>query len=118
MLIQELGRFNNLIILIASSLRRLISALEGSVVFTADLERMAESLTKNLIPQIWAEKSYPSLKPLSGYIRDFQQRLKTMKDWIEKGIPTSFWMSAFYFPQSFLTGKEIFFGIASYTNVI
>ena len=117
-LLQELGRFNNLIVLITGSLKRLISALEGIAVFTADLEKMAESLTKNVIPQIWLERSYPSLKSLSGYIRDFQQRLKTMSDWIDNGIPKAFWISAFYFPQSFLTGKSAKFISGTITFLI
>lgn len=34
---------------------------------TADLDNLAESITNNIIPRMWAEKSYPSLKPLMSY---------------------------------------------------
>jgi len=76
----------------------------GFIVMSSELESMAENLTKNIIPQIWAKRSYPSLKPLSGYFKDLLQRLKVLQDWIDKGQPVVFWLSGFSFPQSFLTG--------------
>lgn len=103
-LLQELARYNNLLRTIRNSLKQLIQAMGGFIVMSSDLENMAESLTKNLIPQNWARRSYPSLKPLSGYFKDLLQRLKVLQDWIDFGQPVVYWLSGFYFPQSFLTG--------------
>jgi len=37
---------------------------------------MAESLLNNLIPRMWLEKSYPSLKSLMGYSQDLIKRIQ------------------------------------------
>lgn len=41
---------------------------------------------------------------IGAWVEDLKQRIQFIKKWQNEGIPTSFWISGFYFPQAFLTG--------------
>jgi len=103
-LTQELARFNNLTTIVRSSLQSLVKAVKGLVVMSSDLESLANAVMVQQIPPLWAAKSYPSLKPLGSYIGDLVARLAFFQNWIDKGTPTNYWVSGFFFTQSFLTG--------------
>ena len=105
-LLQELARFNKLIEVIRSSLNTLLKTLEGKFVTTTEMELLKASILSNSIPALWAKNSYSSRKPLLSYVQDLQERLNMLDEWIKKGKPKVFWISGFFFTQSFLTGVK------------
>lgn len=103
-LTQELQRFNGLIKIIRSSLQDLKKAIAGEILLSSELETAMHSLFDGKVPELWMSKSFPSLKPLGGYVIDTKQRLDYFQKWINEGIPQLFHISKFFFTQGFLTG--------------
>ena len=105
-LIQEMERYNNLIVVVRSSFQNLQKAIKGLVVMNQELEAFANSVQIGKVPEMWAKRSYPSLKPLGSYFIDLCERLNFLQKWFDNNKPPSFWVSGFYFTQAFLTGVK------------
>lgn len=103
-LIQELACFNQLIGTIKSSIADIQRSLSGRSIISRELESVFNSLLMGKIPQLWLDKSYPSLKPLGSYVTDLSSRLDFFNKWLVSGRPLVFWLSSFFSSQAFLTG--------------
>lgn len=88
------------------SLTNLQKALKGLVVMNDVLEDVASEMFYGSVPDLWKARSYPSRKPLGGYMNDLIDRLKFLQHWIDGGAPQTFWLPGFFFTQSFLTGAR------------
>lgn len=103
-LVQELTRFNSLTKAITASLQEIQKALKGLTLMSEDLEQVSKSIFNGKTPGMWLAHSYPSLKPLGGYVNDLIERLRFFQTWVSDGIPVLFWLSGIYFTQAFTTG--------------
>jgi len=103
-LTQELSRYNGLIKVVRDSLSDVQKAIRGQILMSPQLEVAFYSIFDGKVPAMWLKSSYPSLKPLGGYVNDLVERLKFYQLWIDQGIPKTFWFSGIYFVQAFTTG--------------
>merc|ERR1719436_1058947 len=105
-LTQEIGRFNALIKVMRSSLLDMQKAIKGLLLMSAELEAAFFEIFDGKTPAMWLKYSYPSLKPLGGYVNDLIERLKFFQCWIDNKAPVTFWFSGIYFQQAFTTGAS------------
>ena len=102
-LAQEMLRYNRLLSIIRGSLQQLERAIAGLTVMSAELETVFNSFAIGQVPKMWMGKSFPSLKPLAGYVDDLLARLDLFESWYRDGQPPCFWISGFFFTPSFTT---------------
>ena len=103
-LVQEMEKFNRLLVIMRRSLRDLKDAIGGFIVMSDELDSMYLSLQNGSVPNNWAKKAYPSLKPLASWYDDLIARVKFIDSWLRDGQPLSYWISGLFFPQGFMTG--------------
>lgn len=103
---QELLRYNRLISVVRSSLINVGKAIKGEVPLTPELEQVYSCVFNNIVPEVWHKRAYPSLRPLASWVVDFLDRLNFMQKWIDTEAPKNWWISGFFFTQSFMTGAK------------
>merc|ERR1711871_322953 len=101
---QEIVKFNRLIRKMNSSLVDIKKAIGGLIVMSPDLDAMYGSFLTNKVPGIWDKVSFASLKTLASWVKDVIYRVEFMRNWLLTGLPTTFPLPVFFFPQGFMTG--------------
>jgi dynein heavy chain len=102
--VQELKRYNHLTRHTKRILSSVFDALEGVNAMSDELEQILNMLYDNKLPDQIKKISYLCNKPLASWVDDLCARLKFLYDWVENGTPKMFWMGAFFYTESFLTG--------------
>jgi len=103
---QEIDRFMALTKEMKKGLKMLDDAIAGIAVMSLDLEIMSQCFQDNKVPPKWEPNlGYPSLKPLSSWFDDLMLRLTFIEKWYYEGCPDTYWLSAFFFPQGFMTAS-------------
>ena len=67
------------------------------------LENMFNAMAIKKVPANWESIAYPSQKPLGSWFADLVERMEFMKRWVDTDYLPSYWCSAFFFPQGFMT---------------
>lgn len=103
-LVQEMEKFNNLLVNMRRSLVEIDLAIKGFIVMSETLDSMYLSMLNNSVPKNWQAVAYPSLKPLSLWYPDLLERVSVINSWLENGNPMCYWLPGMFFPQGFMTG--------------
>ncbi|CAM9556184.1 unnamed protein product [Bubo scandiacus] len=102
-LLQELERFNKLIVRMVKSLAELQRALAGEVGMSSELDDVARALFNGQIPRIWRQLAPDTLKTLGNWIIFFRARYNQYSSWVAEREPKVLWLSGLHVPQAYLT---------------
>ncbi|CCW70167.1 unnamed protein product [Phytomonas sp. Hart1] len=100
---QEVDILNGLLAMLAGSLTELFRGIKGEVGMSCELDEMLDAILIGAVPRMWLERGYLSRKPLASWFVDTLDRVAFFRAWNDHGLPKSFWISGFYFPQGLLT---------------
>ena len=102
-LLQELERWNKLIIKMAISLTDLQRALVGEIGMSDELDSLGDSLFNGFLPQMWRRLAPDTQKPLGAWMSHYTRRHQQYQSWIDEGEPAAIWLSGLHIPESYLT---------------
>lgn len=102
-LMQELERFDILLVLITQSLYDLKRAMAGEIGMSSDLDQLANCMFNGFVPAGWLKRAPKSLKNLVNWIEHFLGRYQQYKEWDEIEEPKVIWLSGLHIPESYLT---------------
>ena len=102
-LLQELERFNKLVVRMGSSIKELKRALKGEIGMSADLDILGNSFFNGFLPPMWSKMAPQTEKNLVNWISHFERRYEQYKNWVEVEEPKVIWLSGLHIPESYNT---------------
>jgi len=102
--LQECERMNLLLFEMGRSLLELDSGLKGDLSVSAAMESLMRALYDDRVPDSWASRAWPSLRPLGSWLLDMLHRQRQLAEWTTAmATPKVTWISGLFNPQAFLT---------------
>ena len=102
-MMQEIQRYNVLLLDVHESLKNLSNGIKGLVVMSRDMDEIFDALAANSVPSRYL-KAYPSVKSLFAWVTDLGHRVNQLKSWaLRDDTPETFWLAGFTYPSCFLT---------------
>jgi dynein heavy chain len=102
-LLQELERWNKLVIKMSSSLMDLQRALVGEIGMSDELDALGDSIFNGFLPPMWRRLAPATEKPLGGWMTHYSRRYKQYAKWISDGEPAVIWIAGLHIPGSYLS---------------
>ncbi|CBH10362.1 dynein heavy chain, putative [Trypanosoma brucei gambiense DAL972] len=102
-LLQEIERWNRLVVVIVLSLKELQKALSGIIGMSSELDELATSLHNGHLPSSWRRYAPATRKKLVRWLAHFQKRCKQYVDWATHGEPKCMWLTGLMVPESYIS---------------
>jgi len=105
-LLQELERWNKLVVRMQESLAELLKALAGLVGMSAELDDLSVSLFNGTLPAAWRRLAPATEKHLGSWMAHFQRRYEQYVQWVEDENgqdPKVMWLPGLHIPESYVT---------------
>mmetsp|Transcript_3970 Transcript_3970/g.12355 ORF Transcript_3970/g.12355 Transcript_3970/m.12355 type:complete len:1069 (+) Transcript_3970:10200-13406(+) len=104
-ILQEVCRYDALLVVIRRTLADIQSALEGQ---TSVRSRDAlQSVMCDNIPGAWYPDSYFSVDRLTPYIHDLARRCDFFASWLQKFCAPAYWLGALFSPSALLSALRL-----------
>lgn len=103
--LQEMEALNALLTFMTLSLRELLLGLGGELALSDKMESLLHALYLDAVPDPWLHLSWPSRRPLGGWLANLHSRLQQLEEWQQapQELPKVTWLAGLVNPQAFLT---------------
>ncbi|XP_037951167.1 dynein heavy chain 8, axonemal [Teleopsis dalmanni] len=102
---QEIDRMQKIIILVRTTLKDLILAIQGTIIMSDQLRDALDNIFNARVPAMWKRGSWLS-SSLGFWFTELLERNQQFYSWAFNDRPIVFWMSGFFNPQGFLTAMK------------